>query len=92
MTNEGFVVIGDGLPRTGTNSMKNALEELLGGPCYHMHTVIKEQPGDYEHWLKVLRDENEGSGKVISDQEWIDFLSGGGFRAGVDFPVSLFYK
>ena len=92
MSKEGFVVIGAGLPRTGTNSTKNALEELLGGPCYHMYTMIKEQPGDYEHWLKVLRDENEGSGKVISDQEWIDFLSGGGFRAGVDFPVSLFYQ
>ncbi len=35
-----FVVIGAGLPRTGTNSMQKALERLLGGPCYHMVTVM----------------------------------------------------
>ncbi len=25
-------------------------------------------------------------------QDWIDFLQGRGFTAGVDFPVALFYK
>ena len=29
-------VVGAGLGRTGTNSLKLALERLLGGPCYHM--------------------------------------------------------
>ena len=28
-------VIGAGLPRTGTLSLKPALEQLLGAPCYH---------------------------------------------------------
>merc|ERR1712241_399846 len=27
-----------------------------------------------------------------SNEEWKDFLQGRGFRAGVDFPVSFFYK
>ena len=37
---DGYVVIGAGLPRTGTLSMKTALEKLLNGPCYHMRQVL----------------------------------------------------
>lgn len=31
----GLLVIGAGLPRTGTLSTRAALQHLLGGPCYH---------------------------------------------------------
>ena len=33
-------VVGAGLGRTGTHSLKIALEQLLGGPCYHMLEVF----------------------------------------------------
>ena len=33
-------VVGAGLGRTGTNSLKVALERLLGLPCYHMMEVF----------------------------------------------------
>lgn len=33
-------VVGVGLGRTGTNSLKLALEQLLGGRCHHMHEVF----------------------------------------------------
>ena len=33
-------VIGAGLGRTGTTSLKQALERLLGGPCYHMFDLL----------------------------------------------------
>ena len=33
-------VVGAGLGRTGTHSLKVALEQLLGGPCYHMIEVL----------------------------------------------------
>ncbi len=33
-------VIGAGLPRTGTSSLKLALEQLGFGPCYHMSEII----------------------------------------------------
>ena len=33
-------VVGAGLGRTGTHSLKLALEQLLGGPCYHMIEVF----------------------------------------------------
>src|SRR4029450_13636759 len=34
-------VVGAGLGRTGTMSLKLALERLLGAPCYHMLEVFK---------------------------------------------------
>ena len=36
----GFVVIGAGLPRTGTLSLQAALSILLDGPCYHMFAFM----------------------------------------------------
>jgi len=35
----GFAVIGAGLPRTATMSLRAALTKLLDGPCYHMMSV-----------------------------------------------------
>src|SRR5947209_2061721 len=35
----GLRIIGAGLPRTGTFSLRLALERLLGGTCYHMSTM-----------------------------------------------------
>ena len=42
-------MIGAGLGRTGTLSLKLALEELLGGPCYHM-LAVRERPEDPDVW------------------------------------------
>ena len=42
-------VVGAGLGRTGTHSLKVALERLLGGPCYHMVEVFK-RPADISVW------------------------------------------
>ena len=38
---EGYIVIGAGLPRTGTASMRSALSILLNGPVYHMFEVYQ---------------------------------------------------
>ena len=43
-------VVGAGFGRTGTLSLKAALERLGFGPCYHMAEVIKPPPFA-EHWL-----------------------------------------
>lgn len=47
-------VVGAGLGRTGTNSLKVALEQLLGGPCHHMFEVIAhpEQVPVCEHAVR----------------------------------------
>ena len=48
---EGLKVIGAGFGRTGTMSLKTALEELGFGPCYHMREVFDHpEPGRWLRW------------------------------------------
>ena len=49
-------VVGVGLGRTGTNSLKLALEQLLGGPCYHMFELIAH-PQQVPLWEQAVRGE-----------------------------------
>ncbi|MGH2453775.1 MAG: sulfotransferase [bacterium] len=57
--------MGTGLPRTGTNSLRDALERLLGGRCYHMMEIPghpfelgagwnRALPGDAPDWDQLL--------------------------------------
>ena len=81
----GFVVIGAGLPRTGTMSLRAALGKLLDGACYHMLNVATGTSKDTDFWNELI-----DSGKTPA--EFKEFLEGSGFRSGVDFPISMFYK
>ena len=72
-------LIGAGLGRTGTTSLKLALEELLGGPCYHMFEV-KERPGDPDVWGDAYE------GRL---PDWDAFFAG--YRAAVDWPAAPFW-
>lgn len=47
-------VLGAGFGRTGTNSLKLALEELGFGPCYHMHEVAKNN-GHVDLWNDAIQ-------------------------------------
>ena len=49
----GFLVLGVGLPRTGTSSLRMALAQLLGGACYHMANVFRGDAVDWDHWEQV---------------------------------------
>jgi hypothetical protein len=72
-------VVGAGLPRTATHSLKNALEQLLGGPCYHMVEVFQH----LEHvstWRAAIR------GDAI---DWRAFPPD--CVAAVDWPASAFW-
>lgn len=71
-------VIGAGVGRTGTYSLKLALETLLKGPCYHMAEVF-EQPGHVPVWHNAAR------GNPV---DWQTLLSG--YVAGVDWPLCSF--
>lgn len=73
-------VVGAGLPRTGTASLKLALEELLGGPCYHMSDVFAN-PGHIPVWHDAVR------GQPPSWQAFFD-----GYRAAVDLPAAAFWQ
>jgi hypothetical protein len=72
-------VVGAGLGRTGTHSLKVALERLLGGPCYHMAEVFK-RPADMPIWQAAA------NGKLPDWNQLFD-----GFRATVDWPSAAFW-
>jgi len=73
-------VIGAGFGRTGTMSLKVALEELGYSPCYHMVELF-EHPEHVEQWEAAVWGE---------PVEWEDLFSG--YRATVDWPGAAFYK
>jgi len=75
-----LAVVGAGLPRTGTNSLKLALERLTGGRCHHMREV-SERPGSAELWQAAA----EGR-----PTNWDALLAG--FVAAVDWPASAFWR
>ena len=73
-------VIGAGLGRTGTHSLKLALERLLGAPCYHMIEVFG-QPAHIPIWQRATAGEMP---------RWKELLAG--YRATVDWPAAAFWK
>src|SRR5258708_3902275 len=49
-------IVGAGLGRTGTHSLKIALEQLLGAPCYHMVEVFAH-PEHVPIWTAAIKRE-----------------------------------
>ena len=80
MSGGGLRIVGAGLGRTGTNSLKLALEQLLGGPCYHMAEVI-ERPDDVPVWHAAIRGERP---------DWNGLMAG--YEATVDWPACAFWR
>lgn len=72
-------LIGAGLGRTGTMSLKVALERLLGAPCYHM-TEVFAQPEFIPAW------HNAAQG-VMPD--WNALFQN--YAATVDWPAAAFW-
>jgi hypothetical protein len=73
-------VIGAGFGRTGTRSLKVALEELGFGKCYHMEEVMKK-PSHLKHWGEIM-----AGGKA----DW-DILFKG-YQSATDWPVAAYYQ
>lgn len=73
-------VIGAGYGRTGTLSLKYALEALGFNKCHHMLEVINN-PGEDQRWLAASR------GEAV---DWDDLLAG--YQAAVDWPACHFYR
>ena len=47
-------VIGAGLGRTGTYSLKLAINQLGLGPCYHMEAVAQDMAANVPLWSAAL--------------------------------------
>ena len=70
----GLAVIGSGFGRTGTMSLKAALDQLGFGPCHHMEEILKH-PDQVPYWQAVA------AGKAV---DWNEVFRG--YRAQVDWP------
>ncbi len=73
-------VIGAGFGRTGTLSLKFALEMLGFDACYHMLEVM-QKPEHQEVWMRASRGEANDWHAVFD-----------GYRASVDFPSAIFWR
>jgi hypothetical protein len=73
-------VIGAGFGRTGTLSLKLALEELGLGPCYHMIETIAH-PAHDAMWLALAKGETS---------DWRPILAG--YASIVDWPGLLIWR
>jgi hypothetical protein len=73
-------VVGAGVGRTGTHSLKIALEQLLGGPCHHMIEILGD-PSQIPSWIDAIE------GRPV---DWDAMLSRN--RAMVDWPGASFWR
>jgi len=72
-------VIGAGVGRTGTTSLKLALERLLDQPCHHMYEMF-DDPMEIPRWTKAI------DGFPV---DWKVMCSG--YAAVVDWPGAAFW-
>ena len=72
-------VIGAGFGRTGTMSLKAALEQLGFDPCYHMVECFPKGPGHWKLWEEA----------TTGNPDWEAIFEG--FTATVDFPACTSY-
>ena len=75
-------VIGAGYGRTGTMSLKKALEILEFGPCYHMEEIWgkPDMAEKLTRWADICQ---SSDGKAA-----IELIASEGYRSSVDFPSS----
>jgi hypothetical protein len=73
-------VIGAGLGRTGTLSLKLALEHIGFGPCYHMLEIMGQARKRLPQWIKVVR----------GNPDWDAIFEG--FQSSVDYPTCYFWR
>ncbi len=73
-------IIGAGFGRTGTNSLKLALEQLGFGPTHHMFEV-RDNPGQLPFWEAAARGEK---------MDWDTVFRG--YRSQVDWPGARYWR
>ncbi len=73
-------VVGAGVGRTGTHSLKLALEQLLDGRCHHMVEIIGD-PAQASAWTDAI------AGREVDWQGMLD-----GYVALVDWPGASFWR
>lgn len=83
-------VIGCGFGRTGTASLRTALQTLTGKPVYHMKAVMAGGPQHSEAWLRAAETRAAGGPADMTLVE--ELLVGGGYGGAVDWPAAAFWR
>ena len=73
-------VIGTGFGRTGTDSMREALDILGFGPCHHMRVVLQDEE-QKQRWRALARG---------ATPDWETTFEG--FASCVDWPSAFFWR
>ena len=77
----GLKIIGAGFGRTGTESMKRALDMIGFGPCYHMLEVLG-RPKRSQTWVDIAHGRQKPDWDAVFE----------GYQATVDWPAAYFWK
>jgi hypothetical protein len=75
-----LAVIGAGFGRTGTLSMKTAIDILRFGPCHHM-VEVNSTPGQREQWRALV---------AGGEPDWDSAFAG--YGAAVDWPGAFYWR
>lgn len=73
-------VIGTGVGRTGTYSLKLAINQLGFGPCHHMEEVLLDMPTHVPLWAAAVADKPDWSAAFA------------GYESAVDWPTAAFFR
>ena len=73
-------VIGTGVGRTGTTSLKIAIGQLGLGPCHHMDEVVEDLPRHVPLWSAAL----------AGEPDWTAIYDG--YASAVDWPTAGFFR
>jgi hypothetical protein len=73
-------IVGAGFGRTGTLSLRQALERLGFGPCHHMMELV-EKPDQVELWYQIAE---------TGTADWDEVFRG--YRSTVDWPGARYWR
>jgi hypothetical protein len=73
-------IIGAGVGRTGTYSLKLAINQLGFGPCHHMEEVLHHMAVQVPLW----------SSAAAGDADWSRIYEG--YQSAVDWPTACFFR
>ena len=76
----GLKLIGAGVGRTGTYSLKLAINRLDLGPCHHMEEVLHHMPAQVPLW----------SAAAAGEPDWAQIYAG--YESAVDWPTAGFFR
>jgi hypothetical protein len=84
-------IIGTGVGRTGTYSLKKAITQLGLGPCHHMEEVMHHMPVQLPLWQAAVQGQPDWAAIYRGYESAVDWPTAGFFRElGTAYPDAKF--